>query len=113
MMKRFCVAFIALLCCVVLLCVVSGCVQRPAANRGEMYYGKTATVTTINTSSNYVGFTDLHGDEWFWYCDTTAAPWNLGDAVVLVMWDAGTDYVFDDEIISITVEGLINNTVTK
>ena len=33
---------------------------------GGVYYAKSAVVTTIDNVRNLVGFTDTHGDEWYW-----------------------------------------------
>lgn len=78
-----------------------------------MYYAKSAVVSTIDDVRGLVGFTDMRGDEWYWYCDTDTAPWKLDDYVLLVMWDAGTDYAYDDELVSITAEGLLPTIVAK
>ena len=112
MTKRVCVAFICVLIISMLMCALSACVKRPT-NSNSMMYAKSATVTTIDTTRNYVGFTDVHGDEWYWYCDTSTAPWALDDAVLLVMDNNGTSYTYDDIMVSITTEGIICETVTK
>ena len=111
MVKRVCVACICIIICAMLLCALSACVKRPA-NTG-MYYAKSAVVTTIDTQRGLVGFTDVHGDEWYWYCDTATAPWALDDEVLLVMYNAGTAYSYDDVMVSITTEGIICKTVTQ
>lgn len=112
MVKRVGLCTIYLLLCVLLLCTVAGCTHKSVGHEA-VYYAKSAIVTTINTTHNYVGFTDIHGDEWFWYCDTTFSPWSLDDEVLLVMYDSGTAYSYDDVITSITTEGIICNTVTQ
>ena len=94
--------------------ILAGCGSKgDNGTREPIYYGKSVKVDVIDEQHNCVGFKDWHGDVWYWYCDTTTIPWTLGEYAILVMWDAGTDYAFDDEIISITTEGLITNIVTK
>ena len=94
--------------------ILAGCGSKGEAGAREpIYYGKSVKVDTIDEQHNCVGFIDWHGDVWYWYCDTTTIPWRLGEYAILVMWDAGTDYAFDDEIISITTEGLLTTTITK
>ena len=102
--------FIAILLSLVLLVMMCAC---GSPKRNNVMYAKSAVVTTINSVKNYVGFTDLHGEEWYWYCDTTTAPWSLDDEVLLVMSNSGTAYMYDDEIVSVTTEGIICETVSK
>jgi hypothetical protein len=78
----------------------------------NVYYVKTATVSTIDTVKQYVGFTDLQGSEWYWYCDTHSIPWALSETVFLVMDNNGSDYAYDDSIVSITREGIISDVVS-
>lgn len=72
-------------------------------------YACTATTTTINRDKGYVGFTDKRGKEWFWYIDSSL--WELEDTVLLVIDNNGTNYIYDDTIVSITTEGIFLNTV--
>ena len=78
-----------------------------------MYYAKSATLTSIDTQRNRIGLTDIHGDEWFWYCDTTMITWKVDDVILLVMYNNGTHYSYDDDIVSLTKEGIISETLTK
>ena len=89
------------------------CAKHHDTKSDSMLYAKTAVVTTIDRVHGYVGFTDKQGSEWFWWCDTDSAPWALDDAVLLVMDNNGTAWMYDDEIVSITTEGIIYETVTK
>ena len=112
MVKTVCVtSIIILIICGILLYVMSDRTNQPTQK--GMYYAKSAVVTTIDTGRGLVGFTDVHGDEWFWYCDTTMAPWILNDEVLLVMYDNATKYAYDDIMISITTEGIICETMTQ
>lgn len=112
MLRRFVVCAVVLMC-VVLLLVGLSTARKDATKRSGMYYAKSAVVSTIDDVRGLVGFTDMRGDEWYWYCDTGTAPWSLDDYVLLVMWDAGTDYAYDDELVSITAEGLLPTIVAK
>ena len=98
---------------VLLALILVGCGSKGENAREPIYYGKSVKVNIIDEQHNCVGFIDWHRDLWYWYCDTSEIPWTLGDYAILVMNDMGTDYAFDDEIISVTTEGLITNIVTK
>lgn len=78
-----------------------------------MYYAKSTTLTSIDTQRNRIGLTDIHGDEWFWYCDASMITWKVDDAILLVMYNNGTAYTYDDEVVSLTKEGIICETLTK
>lgn len=111
MVKRLCVALVCLLLMVMLLCAV-GNLHSTHKDNG-VYYGRTATLKVINSQRGRVEFVDCNGNDWFWYCDTNNIPWQLEDTVILTLWDAGTQYLYDDTLVSITTEGIILNTVTK
>lgn len=111
MMKRIVTALIGLMIIVLLFCAFTG--LRPKDKTNEVFYAKPAVLTTINTTRGYVGFTDDKGDEWYWYTDTTDAVWSLDTSVLLVMSDSGTEYRYDDAIVSITVEGIMTKIISK
>ena len=110
--KSITMGFICVLIFAMLIIALTACSNTRTKQAG-MYYAKSAVVTTINNVRNYVGFTDVHGDEWYWYCDTATAPWVLDDEVLLVMYNSGTEYMYDDVMVSITTEGIITEVVTN
>lgn len=108
-MKKY-VKILALV--LVVMMALSACGSHTRKGK-EVYYAKSAVVSTLDYTHNYVGFTDLHGEEWFWWCDVSTAPWALDDEVLLVMRNNASAYAYDDVIISITTEGIICETITQ
>ena len=89
-------------------------INRPTIEEATaMYYAKSTTLTSIDTQRNRIGLTDVHGDEWFWYCDASMITWKVDDTILLVMYNNGTAYTYDDEVVSLTKEGIICETLTK
>lgn len=109
MVKRVVMGVICVLLAVLVLCALVP--KKKPMKADSMYYAKSAVVSTIDEVRGYVGFTDLRGDEWYWYCDTHTAPWSLDDEVLLVMNSNGSQYAYDDVIVSITTEGIDTHTV--
>lgn len=68
-------------------------VERPSV------YAQMSTVTTINYDRGFVGFTDDHSRELYLY---HTYGWTLGDLALCAVDDNGTDYLYDDFIISAT-----------
>lgn len=98
---------------IVLTLIFISCSHKRVDATKETYYALSAEVTTINTVRGYVGFTDNHHREWYWYDGLHDVPWKIGEDVLLVMSNSGTDYIFDDQLVSITFEGVIDYTVSK
>ena len=107
-MKRFISIVLIIL---MILCLV-GCSPK-GVKESPYYYALSARVTTIDIVRNYVGFTDRHGVEWYWYSNMSEVPWELDKEVLLVMFNSGTIYIFDDELVSITFEGVADCTVFR
>lgn len=104
--------FISVLLILLIILFLVGCSSKQEEGR-PYYYALSAKVTTIDVVRNYVGFTDRHGIEWYWYSTMSDVPWELDKEVLLVMFNSGTTYIFDDELVSITFEGLVDCTVSK
>lgn len=94
----------------ILLLTLGGC---KSTKSKSVMYAVSAKVTTINEQRGYVSLRDYHGIEWYWYCDTREAPWDVEEEVLMVMDNRGTEYVYDDSIVSITTEGVISHTVSR
>ena len=110
-MKKIGTVVIIGLILLMLIIGLAGCGNAKQTN--GIYFAKSVKVTTIDERAGFVGFTDIYGDEWYWYCEPSEMPWSLGDYALLVMWNAGTDYIYDDEIVSITTELLPVHIVAK
>ena len=61
-------------------------------------YPNVGTVTEINREDDSVTFVDGVGFAWSFY---GVEDWELGDTVVVIMYDKGTDSILDDEITNI------------
>lgn len=61
-------------------------------------YATTAIVRAVDPENDLVTVEDYNGFTWGFY---GAEDWLPGDCVSMVMNDAGTDLVFDDEIVSV------------
>lgn len=114
LMKKHTLKIIA---AIILVCIVIGITtaihnKSIKPKREEIFYAKTAQVASINVTRQYVSFIDARGSEWYWYCDATASPWAIDESVLLVMKDNGTDYAYDDSIVSITREGIVMDVVS-
>jgi hypothetical protein len=101
MKKRYLVAALLFIVVMVVLMVVS---TKRNQEPERIYYARAAVVTTIDFSRGYVGFTDHAGNEWFWWCDPRANNWLLDDSVLLTMHDNGTEWQYDDVLLSISTE---------
>ena len=84
------------------LLIVSGILRMNHKEEPLSLYAKEATITTIDIVRKRVGATDSKGYEWYWYYGESPIECNLDDQVLLIIDDNKTEYVFDDEVISIT-----------
>jgi len=60
-------------------------------------YPNVGTVTEINEKDDSVTFTDAVGFEWSFY---GVEDWEIGDTVVVTMYDCGTEDIRDDRIVN-------------
>ena len=86
----------------ILLLFISGTLRMNHKEEPLSLYAKEATITTIDIVRKRVGATDSKGYEWYWYYGESPIECNLDDQVLLIIDDNKTEYVFDDEVISIT-----------
>lgn len=59
------------------------------------YYSLTACVVEIDREGDTVTVEDSTGNRWQFY---GVEDWQIGDCASLLMWDNGTDLIFDDEV---------------
>lgn len=59
-----------------------------------------AVVDEVNPSTGYITLVDAHGEAWV--CE--ADHFEVGQPVIIVFDDMGTDNIYDDEIIQIIFE---------
>lgn len=99
------------LCLILLITAIVAVITLRDNQLPEQYYAKSAIVSSINFTKGYVSLQDKAGNEWFWWCDTSSPPWAINEPVLLVMNNKGTEWIYDDEIISVTTEGIVPSTV--
>lgn len=78
------------------------CIELKRARAQEQsgnLYAIPANVSTIDDMRGRIGVTDSRKIEWYWYEES---KWKLNDMVILVMNDHGTEYLYDDYIVSIS-----------
>lgn len=63
--------------------------------RNAEYYSLTACVVEIDREGDIVTAEDSTGNRWQFY---GVEDWQIGDCASLLMWDNGTDLIFDDEV---------------
>ena len=99
---------IALLLALVLLC---SAVEAFAEETGHEYrpdnlYARVAIVSGFEFHDDLVFFTDVTGHVWSCY---EIEDWQLGDVACLIIWDAETREVSDDEIVWFTYNGRVSD----
>ena len=68
-----------------------------SASARDAMYAMTAKVVEVNEAADLVTVMDSTGNLWAFYgCE----DWQVNDCVSLVMYDAGTQSIYDDEIIN-------------
>ena len=65
-------------------------------------YANTACVVAVSPGTDTVVVEDFSGNLWAFY---GVEDWQIGDCVSLVMDDAGTEEIYDDEILSVRYSG--------
>ena len=65
-------------------------------------YPTAATVTEIDRTADIVTVEDAAGQLWSF---ATADDWQIGDLAALLMWDSGTESIYDDVILSVRYAG--------
>ena len=93
-MKKLIVTLIILICALFFVAAVSQPVART--------YAATGRVMAISTGTDTVIVEDYNGNLWAFY---GVEDWQEGDCVSLVMSDAGTEEIYDDEILSVRYSG--------
>ena len=63
--------------------------------RNIEYYALTTCVVELDKKNNVVTVEDSAGNHWQ-FCGVE--DWEIGDCASLLMWDNGTESIFDDEI---------------
>lgn len=93
-MKKFIVTVIILICAMFFVAAVRQPVSKTYANTGR--------VMAISAGTDTVIVEDCSGNLWAFY---GVEDWMEGDCVSLVMSDAGTEELTDDEILSVRYSG--------
>lgn len=76
----------------------------PAKAEGS-FYPRAAIITALDLNEDLVTCVDAAGRIWQFY---GVEDFDIGDVVAMIMWDAGTPSVFDDEIIDATYAGTLD-----
>lgn len=69
--------------------------EADVAKSATNYYALTACVVELDRENNMVTVEDGAGNCWQFY---GVEDWQTGDCASLLMWDNGTESIFDDEI---------------
>lgn len=93
-MKKLIVTIIILICTLFFVAAL----RQPAAKT----YAATGRVLALSTGTDTVVVEDYNGNLWTFY---GVEDWQEGDCVSLVMSDAGTEEIYDDEILSVRYSG--------
>lgn len=93
-MKKLIVTLIILICTIFFVAAI----RQPVAKT----YANTGVVMAISTGTDTVVVEDYNGNLWAFY---GVEDWQEGDCVSLVMSDAGTEEIYDDEILSVRYSG--------
>ena len=93
-MKKLIVTVIILICALFFVAALRQPVPETYANTGR--------VMAISVGTDTVIVEDFSGNLWAFY---GAEDWMDGDCVSLVMCDAGTEEIYDDEILSVRYSG--------
>lgn len=69
--------------------------EAEVAMRNAEYYTLTTCVVELDRENDVVTVEDSTGNHWEFY---GVEDWQIGDCASLLMWDNGTESIFDDEI---------------
>ena len=93
-MKKLIISLIICICAPFFIAAL----RQPTSNT----YANTACVIALSPGTDTVIVEDYSGNLWAFYgCE----DWQIGDCVSLVMDDAGTEEIYDDEILSVRYSG--------
>ena len=59
-------------------------------------YPSAGTVADVDREADIVTWVDGAGEEW---TITECDDWEIGDGIATIMWDHGTEYIYDDVIV--------------
>lgn len=65
-------------------------------------YAKTTVVVEVDYEYDLVYCKDFNGEVW---CFSGCEDWIVGDIASLLMYNSGTEIIYDDEIVSVTYSG--------
>ena len=85
---------------VLIIALLVTVMHKAKSGEDDNLYAEAATVTTINEMRGYTGFTDERGREVYIY---EIGDWSPGDIVFLLIDSNGTDYLYDDEVVSVSM----------
>ena len=76
--------------------VAMGCAASAKGETIEDVYAITTVVVELNHRNDTVTCQDFNGNLWVFY---GVEDWLVGDVATLIMWNAETDTIYDDEIV--------------
>lgn len=91
-------AMIAVLCCI----PPEACATGEYGINSEELYARVAIISGFESECDLVYLADIAGNTWAMY---GIEDWSIGDVVCIILWNAGTDLIMDDEIVSATYNG--------
>lgn len=100
MTKVVCMMMVAVL---LIACVSMGCAICAKADEAiEDVYAMTTVVVELNSEEDSVTCQDFNGNLWVFY---GVEDWCVGDVATLIMWNAETDLIYDDEVLDVYYSG--------
>ena len=90
----------------VLFCILFESAACEQGIDADELYANVAIVSGFQFEEDLVLLTDTSGSTWAMY---GIEDWRLGDIACLVVWNAGTALIFDDEIVCATYNGSVSD----
>lgn len=82
--------------------IIIACATPASAEAVEDVYAMTTVVVELDYDNDAVVCVDFNGNEWAFY---GIEDWLVGDVATLVMWNAETDIIYDDEVLDVYYSG--------
>ncbi len=82
--------------CILIACIIISCAAGAKGETIEDVYAITTVVVELDNSEDTVTCQDFNGNLWVFY---GVEDWMVGDVATLMMWDAETSTIYDDEIL--------------
>lgn len=82
--------------------IAMGCAVCAKAEAIEDVYAMTTVVVALDHEEDSVTCQDFNGNLWVFY---GVEDWSVGDVATLIMWNAESDIIYDDEVLDAYYSG--------